>query len=284
MPKLKMLKGLPASGKSTYAREQVKSDGNVGRINRDDLRAMLFDSVWTGKREGLIVDCEKAIAEVLFKHKHVALIDDTNLTQKHHDLWGGFAREKGVAFEAVDLNQPLAICVQRDRNREKRVGLAVLHRMALFAGVIEWGDKPIVLCDIDGTVACGLHREHHLEGPKKDWKAYYSELQWDRPIEFVIRWLKEWAKTHTVCMVSGRPDTYQFETVRWLEEHEIPFDYLFMRPGGDNRPDTEIKLRVLSYMPKERIEAVLDDRPSVVRAWRSEGLKVYPVRGACEEF
>ena len=59
-----MLKGFPGSGKSTLARQLVKESGNSGRINRDDLRAMLFNSEWTGKREQVTIDCEKAIADV----------------------------------------------------------------------------------------------------------------------------------------------------------------------------------------------------------------------------
>lgn len=58
--KLTMLRGLPASGKTTAARDLVRTSGNFGRINRDDLRAMLFESVWSGKREDIVVDAEKA--------------------------------------------------------------------------------------------------------------------------------------------------------------------------------------------------------------------------------
>ena len=57
MPKLKMYRGLPGSGKTTQARAEVVTSGNAGHVNRDDLRAMLFDSVWTGRREGVVVDC-----------------------------------------------------------------------------------------------------------------------------------------------------------------------------------------------------------------------------------
>jgi len=46
--KLKILRGLPGSGKSTLAKQLVKDSGSSGRINRDDLRAMIFDSVWSG--------------------------------------------------------------------------------------------------------------------------------------------------------------------------------------------------------------------------------------------
>ena len=39
-PKLLVLQGIPASGKSTYARELVKNSGAWVRVNRDDLRNM----------------------------------------------------------------------------------------------------------------------------------------------------------------------------------------------------------------------------------------------------
>lgn len=41
MPKLLVLKGLPASGKSTYAKELVNKGWK--RVNKDDLRAMIDD-------------------------------------------------------------------------------------------------------------------------------------------------------------------------------------------------------------------------------------------------
>ena len=84
--KLTMLKGLPASGKSTLARQMKKESGNSGRINRDDIRSMLFESVWTGKREQVTIDCEKAIADVLFKHGMNPIIDDTNLGERHRQM------------------------------------------------------------------------------------------------------------------------------------------------------------------------------------------------------
>jgi predicted kinase len=284
--KLKMLSGLPASGKSTEARRLVDT-GNSGRINRDDLRAMVFNGVWTGKREGVIVDIEKAIAEVLIKHKLTPVIDDTNLTEKHKNMWSGFAKAHGVAFESYDLSKysTLLSCIMRDRKRDNPVGEAVIYRMALGAGMLSFGDKAIVLCDIDGTLADGTHREKHIEGSRKDWKTYFSLLSEDAPIDIVTSWVTElFGSDHIICLVSGRPDTYQHETIRWLKKHEIPYDYLFMRRGNDKRPDTEVKKEILDLLPKDQIKFVIDDRPSVVRMWKEQGLTVYPVKGQCEEF
>lgn len=282
--KLKMMSGLPASGKTTYARELVDT-GNSGRINRDDLRAMVFNGVWTGKREGVIVDIEKAIAEVLIRHNVNPVIDDTNLTPKHREMWSGFAKKHGLAFETYDLDPGHFTCVRRDNLRAKPVGEAVINRMALNAGRIDFLGLPIVLVDIDGTIADGSHREIHLKGPRKDWKTYYSLLSEDTPIDFIVRWVKELSLDHVICLVSGRPDTYQYETLGWLRKNHIPFNFLFMRAGNDKREDFIVKAEILEKLPREQIQFAIDDRPQVIeKCWRAHGIKVYPVRGQCEEF
>ena len=52
-----------------------------------------------------------------------------------------------------------------------------------------------------------------------------------------------------------------------------------MRRGTDKRPDTEVKKQILdTYFPdKSVIHTVIDDRPSVIRMWREQGLKVIDV-------
>lgn len=50
-----LTKGLPASGKTTWAKEQIKQNPNgVKRINKDDLREMLDVGLFTGASEKLI--------------------------------------------------------------------------------------------------------------------------------------------------------------------------------------------------------------------------------------
>lgn len=288
--KLTMLKGLPASGKSTLAREEVVKSGNSGRINRDDLRAMLFDSVWSGKREQVVIDCEKAIAEVLFRHNMNPIIDDTNLSQRHRDMWSGFTKEKGQSFNAIPVDTDFETCVIRDMKRAKGVGRPVIERLAAQNGLIEWGEKPIVIVDIDGTLADGSKRQHLIDGDKKDWKTYFEKCGEDEFVEWVFRKAMALSEDHTICVVSGRPDTYWRQTMLWFQKAgmdglNLRIDHIFMRSGGDKREDLIIKLEFLKYMPKERIKLVLDDRPRVCRAWESEGLNVEWVRGRdCPEF
>lgn len=285
VPKLTMMRGLPGSGKSTAARSEVVETGNSGRVNRDDLRAMLFNSVWSGKREQVVVDCEKAIAGVLFKHAMNPIIDDTNLSDRHRVMWRSLAKDAGQPFVMKDMGVDIATCRERDTQREARVGRAVIDRMALQNGLIDWGYRPIVLCDIDGTLADGRHREHFVQGEKKDWTSYYSLLSADSPIDLVVRWVRALADDHAICLVSGRPDTYQRETMFWCSLHGIPYEWLFMRAGSDKRPDTMIKNDILKCIPKEKIAFAIDDRPRVIReVWRANNVRVFPVRGACEDF
>ena len=281
MPKIKMLKGLPGSGKTTLSRELVATCGNVGRVNRDDLRAMLFNGVWSGKREGIVVELEKAIASVLIKNGHTVLVDDTNLTPKHRDLWSGFASGLGATFEVETVTTSLAECVSRDRERPKPIGEAIINRMALLAGLIDFGPKPIVIVDVDGTLACGTHRNHLVENTeKKDWGAYYALLHTDEPVNEIIERVNELYKTHTILIVSGRPDTYQHETLKWLREvAKVKFDYFFQRAGSDRREDSIVKQEILDKLPKDQVVLVLDDRPRVCRMWEANGLNVEWVRG-----
>ena len=285
MSKIRLYSGLPGSGKTTLARDAVVHEGNAARVNRDDLRAMLFNSEWSGKREHVVVEIEKAIAKTLLANGYVALVDDTNLSAKHVKLWLDVAGGAGAELVIKTLDTPLAECVRRDSQREKPVGEAVINRMALFNGMIQFGPKPIVLVDVDGTVANGDHRQHFIEGPRKDWKSYFSLCHLDTPIQKIIDEVNSY-RDHTIIVCSGRPDTYQHETLKWLREvAKLKFDYIFMRAGSDKREDSVIKLEILDHLPADQIEIVFDDRPRVLRAWESRGLNCVWCRGRdCPEF
>ena len=288
--KLTMVKGLPGSGKTTEARRIVKESGNSGRVNRDDLRAMLFNSEWTGKREEVTVACEKAIAEVLFNHGMNPVIDDTNLSDRHRAMWSEFARSHEQAFVIHDVGVDIATCIERDSKRNPGVGRPVIERLALQNGMIDWGDRQIVIVDLDGTLADGRHREHFVSGDgPKDWASYFAACGEDGYIDIVFRWVKELSKDYTILLVSGRPDNWWRDTAVWFmkaswEGYDLRLDHVFMRSSGDKRPDTQVKSDILKFIPKEKVFLVIDDRPSVVKVWRESGLRVIAVRGECEGF
>jgi hypothetical protein len=164
------------------------------------------------------------------------------------------------------------------------------QRDALQAGRIPWSQRPLVLVDLDGTLTNPEERLHYVAQGKKNWERFFEEVDRDPPVEAVVRWVRELAKEFTVVLVSGRPiDKAGQKTLWWLHNYRIPYEHLFMRRGGDRRPDTETKSEILRdllrQMPKEQILFAIDDRPSVVeQVWRANGIRVFPVRASENDF
>ncbi len=66
-------------------------------------------------------------------------------------------------------------------------------------------------------------------------------------------------------------DYLDIETV-----HRRWWDRLIMRSEGDSRPDDILKLEFLDRLIDDgaQCQFIVDDRPKVIRAWESRGLKV----------
>lgn len=126
---VKILIGVPASGKSTWSSNYVMENSNWVRINRDDFRFMLKNMpVCERKIELLINDLQdNAILSALGRGLNV-IIDNTNLKSSYinHfiDLTNHLAQ---IEFEIFDISIENAI--ERDNKREKKVGEDVIKRM-----------------------------------------------------------------------------------------------------------------------------------------------------------
>lgn len=288
MSKLAMMKGLPASGKSTKAKEIVEQGGWV-RLNRDLLRTMLHCDKWTGRAEGLTVDAEKYLASSFLKAGTNVVVDDCNLGDSHRDMWSAVSKDAGAKFEVIEMNTPVSTCRFRDMDREKRVGGDVITNMALRYGLHPSPEKGYIFCDLDGTLAQIDHRLHFVkdlpEGQKKDWKGFFEAMVHDVVRLDVAKMLMEYQQQrYDIVFISGRPDTYKKHTLIWLikqTEQFLPkgFLTLIMRRAHDKREDTEVKQDILNqYFPdRSQIHMVIDDRPSVIRMWRENGLPVIDV-------
>jgi FMN phosphatase YigB (HAD superfamily) len=135
-------------------------------------------------------------------------------------------------------------------------------------------DKPIVLVDVDGTLADVRHRLHHIrEGRKKNWKAFFEGMDRDTPIASTVAWVQALARHYDIIIITGRPEEYRERTIAWLKKNDIPFTDVFMRPNGDHRPDYEVKKEALQRWPKKRIKLVIEDRPPVCDMWLQQGVR-----------
>lgn len=284
MSKLVMLRGLPASGKSTYAKKLIEEGGNWVRVNRDLIRTMLHFDKWTPNNEDITVKAEVAIAMEALNNNVNVVVDDTNLGNRHHRLWSGVAKDLGVKFEVVDdFEKDIGKLILRDAKREKRVTGTVIKNMAMQYNMIP-GIEDVVVCDIDGTLADCNHRKHHLEGKEKDWDGFFSDMLFDTLRKDVYDRVVEESANKTLVLVSARPEEYRSATEIWLRKNNVSYTHLLMRPNNDCRPDTDVKKELYSkYLKHYNVTKVFDDRPAVIRMWREQGLEVEDV-GDGEEF
>jgi len=142
-----------------------------------------------------------------------------------------------------------------------------------------------IFVDIDGTVADISHRVHHLANTpdgseNKDWDAFYEGIAGDEPIVPIIKLVNSLSESHFIIMITGRDSTRRNITEKWLEEHEVQYDALLMRPAGDHSADVKIKREWLKKMRDGELvfqgvdipKIVIEDRKKVVDMWRDEGL------------
>ena len=129
MSKLIITRGLPASGKSTWAKQWVLEDPEHRvRINQVDIRLML-GKYWVPSREKLVQEIQfDAIIEALNREFDV-VIDNTNLNNKVLDQFNRLIKTfEDYEIEYKDFfDTPLSVCIERDKNRDLQVTEKVIR-------------------------------------------------------------------------------------------------------------------------------------------------------------
>lgn len=130
------------------------------------------------------------------------------------------------------------------------------------------------LIDIDGTVANGDHRLHHIQKEIKDWDTYFLACGDDTPIDHMRDVVCALSNDFKIVFVSGRSDIVRHQTEDWLDRHGFPFDALYMRKQGDHKNDDILKIELLAQLRADGFQPIMafDDRNRVVKAWRDAGI------------
>lgn len=295
MSTVTIMRGLPASGKTTAALMMVADfGGRVRRVNLDDLRRMLDDNDGTVRlgraHEEVVLATQDAAILAAVDAGFDVVVDNTHLVSRLPNRYKRLLATRDVTFEVRDFTDvSVEECVRRDAGRERSVGEAVIRDMAKrlkgrpFTAeqlndrpVIEpyVGDRSLptaVLCDIDGTLA--LHGG--LRGPYEMEKCETDLLN----VEVArILALCDRAEDYVV-LLSGRQSEYREHTERWLAKHQVVYDELWMRPAGDRRGDDIVKAELFDAHVRRRynVRFVLDDRDRLVALWRRMGLPCWQV-------
>lgn len=309
-PTIILTRGLPASGKSTYAEEQMALyPGQIVRVERDMLRDQLFASrqysapedaseeekqafkKYLADRENTITTIQFVMAEAAVNAGKHVIVSDTNLRAKFAREWVKLAAKLGASFQVVDFNVPVEECIRRDSLRAKPVGEKVIKDMSKFLVkgkipeldtkvgdtlTIEPYDNPTdlpraILVDIDGTLAKMKDRSPY------DWHRVGE----DSPVQAVINAVHAaFMFGRKVIVMSGRDGSCREITDQWLIKFlGVSKGALHMRAEGDNRKDSIVKYELFNehIRGKYHVEYVLDDRKQVVDMWRALGLACFQV-------
>lgn len=286
--KLIMTRGLPASGKSTYAR--TLSESGYYRVNKDDIREMLFGEHYKRKHEKQVIWTRDAMVRAALEHNKSVVVDDTNFNPVHEKTLKKIAEEFGAEFEVNDsfLNVSIEECIRRDLKRNRSVGERVIRDMyhqfvkkPVNAPEYDENLPYVVISDIDGTLAHMTTRKRFGDKAAYAWK-YVGEDEADPSVSFMIDAIAETERAE-IILFSGRDEVCRPETEDWLDRNDIAYKELHMRrsdhtdANGNQVKDTVVKREMYEKYIKGKynVLAIFDDRPSVCRMWRDElGLPV----------
>lgn len=272
--------GLPGAGKSQWAKAFVEKYPEYVRVCRDDLRNMR-GRYWMPKQEDLISTFElNCIIEALRKGFNI-VVDATNL----NSAWvanikfyiGREFADQEFVYEYKDFTDvSLEDCIKNDLKRPNSVGEKVIRDfynryLNPIKPIIQNKDlNHAIIIDLDGSLAI-----HNNRTPYEEEKCNTDLV--NQSLKAIIVDFLNRNSSNRVLFVSGRQDKVYQKTYDWLmfKAGFSEFD-LFMRKTNDKRKDDIVKHEIFETHIKDKyyIEFVADDRPRIIRMWKSLGLFV----------
>lgn len=278
MLKIVLLKGLPASGKTTWALEKTKKE-NYLRVSKDDIRNRMFGG-YSPRKEQLVVRVRNQLIRIGLSLGKNIIVDDTNLNPAHERYLRQLASELGAQFIVEDefLEVSPEECIKRDLRRgEEAVGADVIWRQyykwlcpqPIKKMDFEFSKPRAVICDLGGVFypsdieEWGKPEKRELNpflGCIIDALASYGQELNGNPYPSVI-------------IITDRSEADRKEVEEELARYGLPYDKLLMRDIEDDRSEAEVKEAIYhrDIEPYYAVLGVIGDRGKVSRKWRSLG-------------
>jgi predicted kinase len=278
------MRGIQGSGKSTYAKKRAQ-DPNWKRVCRDDLRLMFDNIHFNAKNEKFISKVEKEMILSILDSGKNAIIDSMNLSMEK--IKERKAVIKGyypaVEFEIKSfLDVPLEKCIENDLKRENSLGASIIQNTWMRHFDVRENKKhqadprdgnlnQLYIFDLDGSLA-------QMNGRKPFMWDRVGEDKLRVDVALILRLLHRTG--NTIYIMSGRDSSCRELTEKWLDDYIIPYEGLYMRAKGDSRKDAIIKRELFDQHVARKgfvVCGVFDDRPIMVREWKSMGLTVFNI-------
>lgn len=277
--KLTLTVGLPASGKTTWARDKAKKDGNIRLVSRDDIRTTLYGRTLgykhTKEKEEAVSKVALEIVNMCLAQGKNVIIHDTNLRFADREPWRVVAAKFGACFELEYFDVSIHKLLERNHSRgEKAIPVSILWAMyERYKKLRGWKpiafDKrlpPAVIFDVDGTLVHIGQRSPFDFSKVKDDPA-------NVPVQELFKMYQD--QGYECLVVSARSnvgDCFK-DTLENLAAGGCVPAKMYMRKEGDSRPDMEVKEDILHEIAQEYNPIVaVDDRDTPVGMWRMHGI------------
>lgn len=313
MNKMIIVRGLPGSGKSYFVDTLVgylddsfvviSSDDNI----TDRYGYYLFNREYLGLSHKLSqLKCEEACKQSI----RTIIIDNTNTTFKEMKPYIELAKKYNYEIElkvtetswAFDVEECYkrnyhsvskdVIQTMKNRFQSNDKVYNLINTVSLEPDIqkVELDeDLPYcIIVDLDGTLA----NHEGIRGPFE-----FDKCDQDRIVPAVKDIIRVYNNDNIfsttdndrihIFLMSGRDSICRDKTVNWLKKYDIQYDNLFMRPEGDFRRDSIIKLELFDKHVRGQYNVlfVIDDRLQVIReCWNKLGVFVLNVNQELKEF
>lgn len=296
--KLILTRGIPGSGKSTWAKSWVSEDPEHRiRFNWDDMRNMM-GPYWIPSREPINKHILwAAVNSAAYNDRpYDIVIDNMNLNPKdwkQYEDWilnynnslNSEETNTQYVLEFKDFFTPIEECIKRDSMRINPIGEKTIreiynkYRHFIQTTNVEKyvnnlikpdPDKPYcVVIDMDSTTCFNIN--------KRPWygKGATEEMINDIENPGVCDIIRTLESQYPIIVATGR-DTSQAEvTEQWLKQHNIHPTECYYRKYNDFRKGPEVKReQIEKIIEKYNVLVIFEDCEPIVQMYRDMGLTV----------
>ena len=120
-----------------------------------------------------------------------------------------------------------------------------------------------IIVDLDGTLAILNSR-----GPF-EWENVESD-NLNRPIAELMAMSQK--HSYKTIILSGRDEAASEKTIKWLNQNDIIYDKLYLRPSNNQMFNADYKRMIFinEIQAKYNVLFILEDLPEVVKMWRDD--------------